>query len=157
MASKGELEQKIIAITLSNLAKSLQEHTIPNLRQRLHEHIDEDVYQMYEPKAYVRRGTSNGLLDDNNVKTSMVVNPGDKSILIKIRNEALPINHTEQQTFCGSSPTPLAAIINYGMSKDINAPDYARPRPFMDNFYNDLSVHDKALLKSMVLEAIVNM
>lgn len=160
----SQLEGKLIAAIMPKLQVAIEAKTIPALETMMMKYTDKDVYSVYTPKSnnkYApRRYKKGGLLDRQNIKTNMQLSGNE--LIIKIRNEtpckdALVPNEAAtalEKSLYGDSPTPLAAIINYGVTQSSNAPVYAKPRPFMDHFYERLAESDKAVLKELIKGAI---
>lgn len=160
----SQLEGKLMEAIMPKLQVAIEARTIPALETMMMEYTDKDVYSVYAPKPnskYApRRYKKGGLLDRQSIKTNMQLNGNE--LIIKIRNEtpckdALVPNETAaafEKSLYGDSPTPLAAIINYGITQSSSAPIYAKPRPFMDHFYERLAESNKAILKELVRGAI---
>lgn len=123
------------------------------------DHIAQDVYGVYTPTAYHRRGNNEGLLDPDNI-VSTIGNNGQLFVQnVTLGSESFDKNHKRIRSY--NRDKFLAPIIETGIGYDIGGwAFYEVPRPFMKNTYEDLienHYHIKAMknsLKKQGLEVI---
>lgn len=62
------IEQKL----QTKIKNALQSEVAETSRQTMKNHLETDVYSQYTPTTYERKYSDGGLLDDNNIQTTMV-------------------------------------------------------------------------------------
>lgn len=114
----------------------LEKEIAPRMEWLLKEHIQKDVYDVYSPNMYDRRGKNGGLLDPANIKSNVYDG------LLEIYDDALAFPYYYKRGKRRKSKNagqPLSNIIESGVGYDITDWDYyGEPRPFMHNTYDDL-------------------
>lgn len=151
---KGELQKKV--------NKALQNDVAPVVKNTMIKHIDEDVYDVYEPSTYVRRFNHSGIEVqspfDNTENTGL---EDIDNIISIVQNDTLIVeNDTLGSRFYrdkkGKWKTsknynqPIAEVIETGHGYDVW--DDAEPRPFIKNTRNELretGKHAEALKKGL--------
>ena len=115
------------------------------------DHIAQDVYDVYEPKAYNRRLNQDGLLDPNNIISTI-----DGEGRLKVENVTLGSKYyydNGQRKISQNSGEPIAEVIETGQGYDIHGWEYdGVPRPFMKNTHDDLEqnhYHTEAMKQSL--------
>lgn len=115
---------------------ALKEDVTDVVRDVMTDHIVTDVYEKYSPKTYQRRENCDGLLDPNNISSS--VDNGKLSV----KNDTLGskyYNHGNEIKTSQNYNKPIADVIETGKGYDIEGWEYDNvPRPFMSNTYDDL-------------------
>lgn len=148
MASAEE-QLKILLEQLQNdVNESLVEEVGEFIKDKEQEHIITDVYDMYSPEAYLRRGANDGLMADENIIISPIKNG------VRIENIASVNPYYEDKLDMYQEGT-LADIVEEGTAYDLfnkkSAP-YLDARPFRQNVVDELEAteeHANVLSKSL--------
>lgn len=140
---------KLLKDVQSDIDDVLMNEVLETVRDIEMEHVQEDVFSVYNPSIYKRR--SNGGIDDpENVKAEV------KNGVMTVRNDT-PFNDDYATKNHGIG---LAYMVNEGGNSEhdyeygfrgIEAP-FANPRPFIDNTIEELDRTDaieKALKKGL--------
>lgn len=125
--SLSELEKYLNSKIQSALKNEVAETTI----QTMQKHIESDVYAVYEPKQYVRKGYQGGLSDPHNIEVEVI---DDNTISV------------ENIRFDGDRE--VAQIVESGKGYQYKFDYYGVPRPFTENTREELKNTDQ-LKKSM--------
>jgi len=112
-----------------NLDKVLRNQVSKTVVKLMKEKLREDVYAVYTPTRYKRRGENGGLLADENIHFL----PQNKLTYL-VRNTATLNGNGDDF----NSDKSLSEIINDGLVDDTSFPVYMNPRPFFDNMIEDL-------------------
>ena len=113
--------------------------------------IKRDVYDVYTPKMYHRRGEYGGLADKENMNTIAE----DGVLTVTNTTMAYPYLDMEQNTFSQNAGQLLAPIIESGDGYDCTKwAYYGRPRPFMHNTEIELS-NSKWAIEAMLAEGLI--
>lgn len=91
------------------------------------EMIQQEVYDVYNPRRYRRRYHNRGLIDENNISISELKSNGN-IVSMKV------VNNTQRNGTLGD----LDRVIEYGISKEEDAMPYAKPRPFTASTVDEL-------------------
>ena len=124
--------------------KALKNEVADYVKDELKRQVSHDVYFSYTPKVYNRRGEDNGLVDDNNLRSSY----RDDSRTLYVYEEA-PIEGP--RLYAGDfvyHKDSLAQIIQEGAYNPWNYRDYkwTKPRPFMDNAQEYINEHHTKIM-----------
>jgi len=100
-------------------------------------YVEEDVFSVYSPKVYERRGRGTGGIDDPNNIVGTVNN-----MQLEVDN----ITRFNDGYFSSNHGVGLADLINDGDSRDGYYYDYPgsfnKPRPFLDNTIDEIEKTD---------------
>ena len=154
----------------NDIAVSFMEDVFPVVQRKMIKHIALDVYEEYNPKAYYRRynkagreiphnfydDTDNkGLLSDENIKPYLG-SRGKNIVNLWVLNETLGskyyVDKEGNLRRSKNAGKPIAGIIETGIGYDLSSRFNAKPRPFVQNTYDELSSnndHVKALIQSL--------
>lgn len=115
--------------------------------------IKRDVYDVYTPKMYHRRGEYGGLADQENMNTIAE----DGVLTVTNTTMAYPYLDMEQNTLSQNAGQLLAPIIESGNGYDYSKwayYGYGSPRPFMQNTEIEL-LNRKLLVEAMLGEGLI--
>ena len=115
--------------------------------------IKRDVYDVYTPKMYHRRGEYGGLADQENINTIAE----DGVLTVTNTTMAYPYLDMEQNTLSQNAGQLLAPIIESGNGYDYSKwayYGYGSPRPFMQNTEIEL-LNRKLLVEAMLGEGLI--
>lgn len=131
----------------SEIDSALIDNVAESVRSQMLEHIQTDVYSVYEPEIYLRRYENGGLSDSRNITPSLV----SKGVL-EVENKT-PFNTDPECSIDPSYHTDnygygLAGLIEYGYGWSEAHYDYPRKgrsylkkRPFIANTRADLKTN----------------
>jgi len=144
---KAGILKEMKVVLASNLGSMLEDF----LKWEISRSVEENVYDVYEPKEYVRRGGKGGLSDRKNIKITSIDLDGER---VHIKAENLT-------TGAWNSGKEISKIIEYGSiasdsnvywmfgSNDIEGREapWLKPRPFMGKLMeqirqNPTELHD---------------
>ena len=117
------------------IAQAMKSEVAPLSRKVMKEKIEEEVYSVYTPKLYERRGENGGLLDDENIVTEMI----DDSTL-KVQN------------IRSDGDRYVAEIVESGHGYEYEFEYAGTPRPFTKEtaeHFRDTNEHVYALYKGL--------
>jgi hypothetical protein len=133
-----DLEKTIKADIEKNMVNILEKEVFEIVRKLMIQHIKTDVYGVYGPTVYERRGNNQGLIDEDNV----VYDIKDNALVIYNIAKYNPYKNNKPMytTFSKDKRIELVNLIvdGYSYRKEV-MPPYARPRPFIENTDKDLS------------------
>ena len=115
---EAAINKKITSVLKNEIAKEVV--------QTMQEHIESDVYSVYDPVKYERKGYHGGLIDPNNIEVSMM---DDNTISV------------ENIRFDGDRE--VAQIIESGQGYTYDFPYNGVPRPFTENTRIELKSTNK--------------
>lgn len=131
----------------SDIENALMDEILDKVKDIELKHVEEDVFSVYSPKIYERRGSGDGGIDDPN------------NIVGTVNNMQLEVENVTQFNKCYgtfNSGVGLAELINDGESRNGFYYDYdgefTQPRPFIDNTIEEIERTDSvenALEKGM--------
>lgn len=107
------LEQQAQSVLKQEIAKTVV--------KKMQKHIQEDVYDVYDPVMYERKGYNGGLIADDNIEITVV---DDNTISV------------ENIRFDGDRE--VAEIVESGMGYIFDFPYNGVPRPFTENTRKEL-------------------
>lgn len=126
---KKELKKRI------NLA--LDENVTDVIKDVMTDHIIQDVYDAYEPVGYSRRFDNDGLLDEENIVST--VNDNNELSVRNVTTGSRYYTVNEKKYTSKNYNKPIARIIESGNGYDVHNWDYdGVPRPFIKNTRDDL-------------------
>lgn len=121
----------------SDIEDVLMDEVLDTVKEIVLKHIEDDVYSVYKPSVYKRRGNSGGLSDPDNIVGTI---EGDMQLVVE---SITPFN----EEYGGrNSGIGLAEMVNEGGNSEhdydygfrsIEAP-YSKPRPFLDNTIEEI-------------------
>lgn len=118
----------------------LQMQCIPQIQTIMKDHIQREVYDVYLPSYYHRRGLSGGMIDDYNLQTEFYKDGSNYIVKITLSVEFnSPYSSDKHNTDDG-----LGRMLNdygiypLGYSDEDDAPYWAQPRPFWDNAVDEI-------------------
>lgn len=116
---------------------SLETDVAEMVKDKIIEHVSEDVYQVYTPTTYKRRGFNDGLMDKRNMD---VVKYGECGV--EIQNNTMDDGKN------------VAEVVETGIGYDFTGYGYSyeQPRPFMQNAKEEIEqekLHTKELKQSL--------
>jgi hypothetical protein len=138
------IESKIRAA----IAETLQTDVYQIIKNVEKQHVESDVYAVYSPIIYSRRGMSGGLSADENIVLNVI-----SDTQIEITNET-PAN----PDYFGTTDKDLAELVEFGHGYNGYKYDYLQdspyvyPRPFTENTVEDLNQnkqHIDAMVKGL--------
>lgn len=115
--------------------------------------IKRDVYDVYTPEMYHRRGEYGGLADQENMNAIAE----DGVLTVTNTTMAYPYVDMEQNTLSQNAGQLLAPIIESGNGYDYSKwayYGYGNPRPFMNNTEIELS-NSKWAIEAMLAEGLI--
>jgi hypothetical protein len=123
MASKDFTSLKDLMEYLNKQVQSTNKNEVAQtVVKTMQEHIQSDVYDVYDPKVYARKGYNGGLIDDSNIEAGVV---DDETIYV------------ENIRFDGDRE--VADIVESGQGYTYQFDYYGVPRPFTENTREELS------------------
>lgn len=140
-----ELEKELY----KRINTALDTEVADTVKEVMTDHIVSDVYDVYEPVAYQRRYNNGGLLDANNIISTM----GDNGELF-VQNITLGyptyfIPGINKHFISANADSFITPVIEYGKGYDVI--DIV-PRPFIQNTHDDLErnhYHTEAMKRSL--------
>lgn len=136
MKSVYDDEKQLLKDLRSDIENVLMDEVLDKVREIEIEHIEEDVYSVYQPSIYRRRKKNGGLSDPENIIGTI---EGDMQLVVE---NITPFN----EEYGGNSGIGLAEMVNEGGNSEhdydygfrsIEAP-YSKPRPFLDNTIEEI-------------------
>jgi len=133
-----DLEKQIKKDVQAAITDTLENEVFEVIREVMLNRIQNDVYDVYSPQVYARRGSSQGLLDENNVVCDLEKN--GKALVVWNMAKFNPRNNRNSNFSTEKRKTNiLQKLIIDGWSKvKPDDPAYKQPRPFMKNTNRDL-------------------
>jgi len=134
-----DLEKQMKKDIQAAITDTLENEVFEVIRDVILNRVQNDVYDVYKPKAYVRRRTSQGLLDERNVVYDLEKN--GQSLVVWNIAKFNPHNNPNA-TFSTEKRKNniLQKLIIDGWTKvKPDDPAYKHPRPFIANAKKDLS------------------
>jgi hypothetical protein len=142
---------KHIKDTVNN---SLENEVTDTVREFEQQHIDDDVYSVYKPKMYKRRGLDGGLIADENI----IGYVDESKSTLTVVNATPPNPHALDEDLVTTDKN-LPELIEYGDGYNGNNYDFPTddgafmyPRPFVENTIDELKntkEHIKALKEGL--------
>jgi hypothetical protein len=136
-----------------DIGKSLEQEVYQIVKDTEKSHIQSDVYDIYTPVVYERRGLNDGLIADENIVGNMIDNT-----TLTVTNITLP-NPNARDKDLVTTDKNLPELIEYGHNTNGNKYDFARsdreymkPRPFTHNTIEELEAtgaHTRALKQGL--------
>lgn len=119
------------------IQESLYKDVAPVVKEKMQDHVEEDVYQKYEPKKYERTGQ---------LKEDIVIEKTDDGVaIIPMRTDEETGNYIPTIIETGEGYT-----YNYGYA-------YEQPRPFVENTRSEIlnsGIHIKKLKEGLKRKGI---
>ena len=113
------------------------------------DHIIRDVYDKYDPTVYQRRYNNGGLLDSENI-VSTIGNDGELLVQnVTMGSETFYIPNIKKTFKSANADKFITPVIEYGKGYDVVD---IEPRPFMQNTHDDLEqnhYHTEAMKRSL--------
>jgi len=139
-----ELEKQIKEDLQKAVVNTLQNEVAEIVKDVIQHHIQTDVYDVYEPEHYERRGPDRGrgkgqgLGDRDNLVEHI---EDDQTLVVNQVATYNPYkNYSPVYPHPGSNSPNLVKLIVDGYSgHNSNSAEYAKPRPFMENANSSLS------------------
>lgn len=130
--------------------KTLNKEVAGYVKDKLKEHVKEDVYSTYSPTEYNRREENGGLLDDKNIRHKV------KSCELSVYEEAPIEGPRLDSPNWVEKKDSLAQIIEHGAHNPWNSREYpwTKPRPFVTKTQEDINYRYAEILD--ILEKGVN-
>jgi hypothetical protein len=121
------------------VSDTLRKEVFEEVKKCEQEHIQSDVYDVYSPSVYQRRGLSNGLGADDNI------------VLTEIDNLSIEVVNTTDPNsdYNGTTDKYLSDLVEYGDGYNGYYYDYptnrafTESRPFQENTVKDLQTSKK--------------
>lgn len=145
--------KELYAEIMKRVNVALDTDVADKVKDVMTDHIIEDVYNVYKPKEYNRRGNNGGLSDPNNIIATL----GDNGELF-VQNITLgsPIVYDSNNNLFYESINSnefITPIIETGFGYEfINWKYDGKPRPFIQNTHDDLEqnhYHTEAMKQSL--------
>lgn len=139
---QNALKDKINYALLTDVSHTVTEVMI--------DHIARDVYDVYLPNQYTRREDNGGLIDPNNINSSIEKN----TLVVENNTLGAPEYGIDNKVFPSQNKDKeIAGVIETGKGYDIHSWEYdGVPRPFIQNTREDLKnnkYHVKALKQGL--------
>lgn len=116
----------------SDIEDVLMDEVLDTIKEIELKHIEDDVYSVYKPSVYKRRGNSGGLSDPDNIVGSV------KNMELDVEN----IASFNQDYGSSNKGNGLAELVNNGDRVSGYMYDYPgsfnQPRPFLDNTIEEI-------------------
>lgn len=137
MKSVYDDEKQLLKDLRSDIENVLMDEVLDKVREIEIEHIEEDVYSVYQPSIYRRRKKNGGLSDPENIIGTI---EGDMQLVVE------NITSFNEEYEGRNSGTGLAEMVNDGGNSEhdydygfrsIEAP-YSKSRPFLDNTIEEI-------------------
>lgn len=146
-----DLEKQIKKDAQAALTDTLENEVFEVIREVILNRVQNDVYDVYNPDVYIRRGSSQGLLDENNVVYDLEKN--GKTLVVWSIAKFNPHNNPNASfSTAKRKDNILQRLIIDGWRKvKPDDPAYKHPRPFIANANKDLrrgGDHRKSLEKA---------
>jgi len=142
--------EEIRAYLSKKVGSALERDVADAVKEAMHDRVESDVYNAYNPSMYERRGShSGGLGDKKNMKAQML---DDTTLLLT--NETPPNPNYRHLRLRGWS---VAKSVERGARYDYISPEEIGPRPFTKNTANELRAkkqHIYALVQSLKRQGI---
>lgn len=138
-----ELEQELY----KRINIALDTEVADTVKDVMTDHIIQDIYDAYEPVEYSRRFDNGGLLDEENIVST--VNDNNELSVRNVTKGSRYYTVNEKKYTSKNYNKPIAGIIESGNGYDVHNWDYdGVPRPFIKNTHDDLEqnhYHTKAM------------
>lgn len=130
-------EKMLLKDLRSDIENVLMDEVLDKVREIEIEHIEEDVYSVYQPSIYRRRKKNGGLSDPENIIGTI---EGDMQLVVE------NITSFNEEYGGKNGGEGLAEMVNDGGNSEhdydygfrgIEAP-YSKPRPFLDNTIEEI-------------------
>jgi hypothetical protein len=118
--------KELLAYAEKQANSVLKKETAETVVRTMQDKIQEEIYDVYEPKVYERQGYSGGLIDRDNIEVEVL---GDNRISV------------ENIRFDGDRE--VAEIVETGLGYQYSFPYAGKPRPFTEATRVDLASSDK--------------
>lgn len=116
----------------SDIEDVLMDEVLDTAKEIVLKHIEDDVYSVYKPSVYKRRGNSGGLSDPDNIVGTV------KNMELEIEN----IASFNEDYGSSNKGNELAELVNDGDRVGRYMYDYPgsfnQPRPFIDNTIEEI-------------------
>lgn len=99
---------------LDKAKESMKTNVLPEVKGKMSEAIKEEVYDVYEPKRYIRRGKVGGLHDESLIKGHVISRANSDGFDYKVVN-------TAKTNFGGRPQTYLTPLVVMGQLRSIAA------------------------------------
>jgi len=149
-----DLEKQIKKGIQESIADTLENEVFEVVREIVLNRIQNDVYDVYKPKVYIRRHTTQGLMDENNIVYDLENN---KKTLV-VWNIAKYNPHNSPTTAFSTEKRKhnilQKLIIDGWRNVKPDDPAYRQPRPFIANANKELKrggSHRKSLEEAFEL------
>ena len=142
-----ELEKELY----KRINTALDTEVADTVKEVMIDHIIQDVYDVYDPTLYSRRMNDGGLMDRDNIISTI---DGEGGLLVQNVTTGSPNYTIGGKTYTSkNADKPIAGVIETGQGYDIHGWEYdGKPRPFMENTHDDLEqnhYHTEALKRSL--------
>lgn len=143
---------KLFADLELEIQNSLKTDVAKEVKKVLKEHIQEDVYNQYDPWEYKRKEDDGGLLDDENIFADTI---SKDTLLVKSQRRNSAGEQSIGEGYESDRDIPLIVETGEGYNWggiDLQGRTNVTPRPFTEKTIEDLEdngQHSKALKKSL--------
>lgn len=129
--------------------ETLKDEVFEEVRDTIQKHVNRDVYDAYSPTQYNRRGSSGGLIDENNI-VGEIISDG----MLFTKNIAEANTPFKGHSYSTDDDTMFGRWINDGLVYNFNGSTdpWTEARPFIDNAREELAKnegHYKALKRGL--------